>query len=164
MEPDIDWRRLLEERGSALVLYARQWTDSLADAEDAVQEGFIRFWKARESGVGDQIAILYVSVKRSALDRRRSETRRNARERFAAETGDKLYFQKTAIEYEERRQAIEKALEELPDSQREVLVMKIWGELTFKQIAEALGESQNTVASRYRYGLQALRHLVDRNT
>jgi RNA polymerase sigma factor (sigma-70 family) len=45
----------------------------------------------------------------------------------------------------------------LPKDQREVLVMKIWNELTFAEIAEVLGISQNTAASRYRYGLGALR-------
>jgi len=38
-----------------------------------------------------------------------------------------------------------------------VLVMKIWGGLTFPQIAAALESSVNTVASRYRYALARLR-------
>ena len=43
------------------------------------------------------------------------------------------------------------------NAQREVIVLKIWGDLTFAQIAQTLGESINTVASRYRYALEALR-------
>ena len=35
--------------------------------------------------------------------------------------------------------------------------MKVWGESTFAEIGEALGISQNTAASRYRYGLEALK-------
>jgi len=49
------------------------------------------------------------------------------------------------------------AIDRLPDEQREVLVMKIWNELTFAEIASALGISQNTAASRYRYALAALK-------
>ncbi|MGV3533859.1 MAG: sigma factor-like helix-turn-helix DNA-binding protein, partial [Chthoniobacteraceae bacterium] len=45
----------------------------------------------------------------------------------------------------------------LPDEQREVVVLRIWGELTFAQVAETVGVSINTVAARYRYGLEALR-------
>jgi len=45
----------------------------------------------------------------------------------------------------------------LPNEQREVLVMKIWNELTFAEIASALEISQNTAASRYRYALAALK-------
>src|SRR5205809_292203 len=58
---------------------------------------------------------------------------------------------------DESQQALALALERLPNDQREVLVMKIWNELTFAEIADALGISQNTAASRYRYGLAALR-------
>ena len=49
------------------------------------------------------------------------------------------------------------AVDRLPIEQREVLVMKIWNELTFAEIASALDISQNTAASRYRYGLTALK-------
>jgi RNA polymerase sigma-70 factor (ECF subfamily) len=45
----------------------------------------------------------------------------------------------------------------LPHDQREVLVLKIWNELTFNEIAGALGISQNTAASRYRYALANLK-------
>ena len=49
------------------------------------------------------------------------------------------------------------AVGRLPNEQREVLVMKIWNDLTFAEIASALGISQNTAASRYRYALAALK-------
>ena len=60
-------------------------------------------------------------------------------------------------EESERQAAIAAALSELPEEQREVIVMKIWGGLTFPQIASALNQSVNTVASRYRYALEKLR-------
>jgi RNA polymerase sigma-70 factor, ECF subfamily len=58
---------------------------------------------------------------------------------------------------EERRQAVEAALQRLPEAQREVLVLRIWGELSFPQVAETLSISANTAASRYRYALSKLR-------
>lgn len=54
-------------------------------------------------------------------------------------------------------QNLRRALSSLPDDQREVTVLHIWGELTFSQISELLGVSSNTVASRYRYALGKLR-------
>jgi len=42
-------------------------------------------------------------------------------------------------------------------------VMKIWNELTFAEIGEALGISQNTAASRYRYGLENLKKTLRPN-
>ena len=47
-----------------------------------------------------------------------------------------------------------------PPSKKEVVTLKIWGELTFDEIARTLDESLNTVASRYRYALQKLKDLV----
>jgi RNA polymerase sigma-70 factor (ECF subfamily) len=61
------------------------------------------------------------------------------------------------LEQDERRAAIEASLRELPLGQAEVVVMKIWGGLTFPQIAEALELPTNTVASRYRYAIARLR-------
>ena len=56
---------------------------------------------------------------------------------------------------------MQKALESLPEEQKEVLIMKIWGDHTFKIISESLDVSINTAASRYRYGLAALKNLLD---
>jgi RNA polymerase sigma-70 factor (ECF subfamily) len=49
------------------------------------------------------------------------------------------------------------ALGELPAEQRAVVHLKLWEGLTFETIAETLGLSPNTAASRYRYGLDKLR-------
>jgi RNA polymerase sigma-70 factor (ECF subfamily) len=45
----------------------------------------------------------------------------------------------------------------LPDDQQQVIVLHVWGELTFPQIGELLDISSNTAASRYRYALAKLR-------
>ena len=52
----------------------------------------------------------------------------------------------------------------LPPKQREVIVMKIDGDLTFTEIAGVLGVSANTAASRYRYALAKLRRAVEEPT
>src|SRR6266542_1716906 len=58
---------------------------------------------------------------------------------------------------DETQSALAAAVDSLPHDQREVLVLKIWNELTFAEIASTLGISQNTAASRYRYALAGLR-------
>ena len=55
---------------------------------------------------------------------------------------------------------IRQALTQLPAEQAEVVVMKIWHELTFQEIGETLAIPANTAASRYRYGLAKLRDLL----
>jgi RNA polymerase sigma-70 factor (ECF subfamily) len=97
-------------------------------------------------------------VRRAAFDLARRNQRRTNRE-VRAEGG----LEETESLFEplpgadDRRQAIEAALRRLSDEQREVLMLKIWGELTFDEIARQLDIPLNTAASRYRYALAALR-------
>jgi RNA polymerase sigma-70 factor (ECF subfamily) len=153
-EPD-DWRGWLARHGAALVLFARQWVSSHADAEDAVQEGFVRFWRSRERA-DDATAYLYACVRGVAIEMSRSSVRRGRREHAGARDERAPLFV-CPVEQDERRVAIESALAELPAPQREVVVMKIWGGLTFPQIAAALDVPSDTAASRYRYAVAKLR-------
>jgi RNA polymerase sigma factor (sigma-70 family) len=156
--PD-DWAAWLDGQAAALVLFARQWAPTAADAEDVVQEAFVRFWKARERVV-DPAAYLFACVRRAALEWHRGRRRRVAREERAArpEAAEPLFL--SAPERAERRAAVETALARLPEEQRAVLVLKVWGGLTFPQIATALDIPANTAASRHRYALARLRELL----
>ncbi len=116
----------------------------------------MRFWRHQRGLPGEPMALLVTSVRRAAFDLARREGRRAAREERAAADEPDVFF-KAPTDGDERRAALEAALRRLPAEQREVLVLKIWGELTFEQIATELGLSPNTAASRYRYGLAALR-------
>jgi RNA polymerase sigma-70 factor (ECF subfamily) len=150
-----EWAIWLDHHGAALVLLARQWLPSRADAEDVVQEAFVRFWRSRQRAA-DPAAYLYACVKHCALEWRRSRTRQSRREEAAARPEAESWFA-GPLEQGERRAAIAAALRTLPETQREVLVMKIWGGFSFPQIAAALRVSANTAASRYRYALAKLR-------
>jgi RNA polymerase sigma-70 factor (ECF subfamily) len=144
----------LERHAPALLLFARGWVPGHADAEDVVQEAFVRFWRSR-TRVADPVAYLYACVKRCALEWLRAGARRSRREEALARSEAEPLFE-DVVEQQERRVAIEAALISLPEKQREVLVMRIWGDLSFPQIAEALGIPTDTAASRYRYALAKL--------
>jgi len=152
------WDEWLTRHGPAMLLLARQIVPARADAEDVVQEAFIRFWGARDRAT-DPVAYLFACVRSAALDWRRMGTRRGRREEAAARPespGDASLFE-PAVERDERRAAIEMAVAALPEAQREVLVMKVWAKLSFPQIGLALGIPADTAASRYRYALAKLR-------
>jgi RNA polymerase sigma-70 factor (ECF subfamily) len=153
------WKHWFEAYGPKLLLCARQWTRSLADAEDVVQEAFVRYWRHQRQLPGDPQALLVTSIRRAAVDHARRESRRVAREEKADGGLEEreAFFEPQLGEAAERRREIEAALRRLPGEQREVLVLKIWNELTFEQIAETLCIPANTAASRYRYALAALR-------
>jgi RNA polymerase sigma-70 factor (ECF subfamily) len=148
------WTIWLDQHIATLILLARQWVPCRADAEDVVQEAFIRFWRSRQC-VSDPAAYFYACVKHVAMDWRRNRKRQSLREEATAHTEDETLFAGT-LEQSERSVAIEAALRSLPESQREVLVMRIWGGLSFPKIAAALQISDNTAKSRYRYALAKL--------
>ncbi len=153
------WKGWFEVHGPRLLHCARQWTRSLADAEDVLQEAFVRYWRHQRQLPGDPRALLITSIRRAALDHARRESRRLIREENSdcELEGTEAGFAKLPGEGDERRLEIEAALQRLPAEQREVLVLKIWQEFTFEQIGEILDIPPNTAASRYRYALTALR-------
>jgi len=162
------WRAWIEEYGPRLLLFARNQTRSHEDAQDVLQDAIVKLVDKIRGGefVGGQDAwqpYLYATIRRLAIDLSRKEDRRKRRENnvsadleaeqfgafhpwFDAEGGD-----------DETRSQLENALKSLPEKFSEVIIMKVWGERTFAEIGEALGISQNTAASRYRYGLEALK-------
>ena len=79
--------------------------------------------------------------------------------KVALDTPLSFSFDRT-LEQDERKQALLRAVDRLPAQQKEVITLKIWGELTFDEIARTLDESLNTVASRYRYALEKLKDWV----
>ncbi len=151
---DEDWKTCFAQLGPALLLFARRWTNSLADAEDIVQEAFVRFWRRQHSI--ENRALLYATVRSTALDRLRSDQRRARREAAVALDGAE-HFEPFFAARDEGQQLLAAAVERLPNEQREVLTLKIWNELTFAEIANILEISPNTAASRYRYALGALK-------
>lgn len=165
---ELPWETWLNEHGSKLLLFARQQTRSLADAEDVLQDSLVKLARKINEGVfdGGQAAwlpYLYTTIRRCAIDLGRKDDRRGKREEKVEveryrETGGQIdpWFNSGAAD-DEARDYLELGLRDLPQKFSEVIIMKIWGEQTFAEIGEALDISQNTAASRYRYGLEALR-------
>jgi RNA polymerase sigma-70 factor (ECF subfamily) len=153
-----DWKACFRELAPKLVLYARQFVDSLADAEDVVQMAFVRWWQRVPDGDRAQVPLLYAAVRSISLDMRRSDMRRVVRESKAdiALEGEEASFFHADVEQRETAGLVEEAVRDLPEEQREVVTLHVWGGLTFAQIAEMQGASINTVSGRYRYALATL--------
>ena len=103
-------------------------------------------------------ALVFATVRRRAIDLARREQRRAGRELAAVEPSESWFD--TSVEDRELSQLIQSAMNRLPDMYREVITLKVWGGLTFAEIAETLGIPANTAASRFRYGLTELRRLT----
>lgn len=152
--PDADvWQAWLDAHAPRLLLYARQQTRSGTDAEDVLQESLVEAWE-RADGQPPPLPLVFATIRRRAIDLARSNDRRSAREQ--ADEPAEAWFEARPGDTESR-QLLADAMKQLPETQREVVTLKVWGGLTFQQIAGLVGAPPNTVASRYRYALEALR-------
>lgn len=154
------WKTWFAKHGGKLLLFARQQARYPDDAEDLVQEAFVRIWRLYGHTGEVSPGLVYRAIRRLAIDWARSLDRRKIREqKVFLDTPLSSSFERS-LEKNERNQALINAVECLPKEQGEVLTLKIWGELTFDEIARTLDVSLNTVASRYRYALQKLKESV----
>ena len=150
----VDWQQqLYEAKASELILYGRALGLGHGEAEDVLQETFMALLKMeQEPRNGLHYAIR--GFRNRALNYRRGFLRRMARE-----LESKRWFDREEAETPQEQAAM-RCLEKLPPDQREVIVLKIWHEHTFEEIAELLQLSPNTVAGRYRYGVEKLRNCL----
>ncbi|MDA8774604.1 RNA polymerase sigma factor [Opitutales bacterium] len=156
------WKTWFAKHGGKLLLFARQQARYPDDAEDLLQEAFVRIWRLYGHTGEVSPGLVYRAIRRLAIDWARSLDRRKIREEKVSLDSPLSSSFERSLERDERNQALIRAVENLPKEQGEVLTLKIWGELTFDEIARTLDLSLNTVASRYRYALQKLKDSVPR--
>ena len=142
--------RLIDTHSAPLVLYARQWCDA---PEDVVQEAFIKLVRQRRPP-DDAVAWLYRVVRNGALDFAKMARRRQRRESAAARRVP--WFVESEVDGLDAKTAVA-ALERLVPEQREVIVARHWGGLSFEQIAVVAGCSASTAFRRYTAGVENLR-------
>lgn len=145
--------RLYRLHAPALRLYARQWGGA---AEDLVQEAFVCL--ARQGSPPDNgRAWLYRVVRNQALTAARTAARRKRREERAS--APEAWFSRADDQLD--AQEATRVLAELPLETREVIVARLWGGLTFEEIAGLVGCSLPTAHRRYQAGLAQLRERLD---
>jgi RNA polymerase sigma-70 factor (ECF subfamily) len=142
---------LYRQHGAALLLFASAISGDRGRAQDVVHQVFL---KAIENGsvsrATNKKAYLFACVRNAVLNDAKVQ------DRNVPLDIDSAWFSPPDRDYA-GEQNLRRALGDLPDDQREVIVLHVWGELTFSEIADLLGVSPNTAASRYRYALAKLR-------
>jgi RNA polymerase sigma factor (sigma-70 family) len=143
--------RLFDRHATALELFAAQWFTTPADV---VQEAFLQL--VRQGRVPDRpVAWLYRVVRNGAIDAARRDVRRQRNERAAI--GQARLRLEAGGESPLDADLAARKLETLPDEKREVVIARIWGGLTFEEIAEFAEISSSEAHRRYEAGLAALR-------
>jgi RNA polymerase sigma factor (sigma-70 family) len=151
MTPD-ELGRLYREHAPALRLYARQWTEG---GEDLVQDAFVSL--AQHATAPDLVLPwLYRVVRNGALAASRSAARRRRRQDRASVA--EAWFDKADNHLD--GQEATRLLAELPLEQREIIVARLWGGLTFDEVAVLMDCSLPTAHRRYQAALAALRERV----
>jgi len=150
--------RLLAERGDHLLHAAIALTGSRLDAEDLLQAAIERLLRRRRR-VDDLEAYLRRILFNLAADgwRRRGAWRRMPRLLPSQPNDDTGPDPVTTVDL---RDALVRALRELPPRQRAVVVLRYWEQLTQAETAELLGCSEGTVKSTASRGLSRLRELT----
>lgn len=145
---------LYRQHGSALVLFATSLLGNRTVAQDVVHQVFLRL--IENNGLGpaeDKKAYVFASVRNAVLNERKFQ------QRSAPLDPDSDWFVSPTHDHAEELD-LRRALWSLPEDQREVIVLHLWGDLTFAQIGNTTGISANTAASRYRYALSKLREAM----
>ena len=141
----------------ALVLYARQWLDG-ASADDAVQEALVALFAQRQPPRNPQ-AWMYRAVRNAAIDAARANDRRHRREQTVAQVRSEWFDPQPDALID--AQAAEQSLRQLRPEHREVVVLRIWGDLGFAEIAQIMQLGVSTVHDPYKAALGELRSALE---
>jgi len=152
--------KLYDLTADRLLRYARTLTHNSGDAEDALQAAMCRVAQypdqlARSSFPWAYFLKIVRNETLKVLQRRMKATFR------PTEPNEGWCFDEPGLERQENADCVRKALQRLPPDQAEVVVLKIWEAMTFAEISVVLGESHNTVASRYRYAIEKLTRFLE---
>ncbi len=142
---------VLIQYGGALVLYARQWCSW---PDDAVQEALCDLVQLN-SPPRDVPAWLFKAVRFKAINLARAERRRHGYQSQSALERDHWFESRHETQAQARE--LESMLSQLPDLEREIVVAKVWGGLTFVQIADLTSKPTSTVHRLYLRALEDLK-------
>ena len=99
-------------------------------------------------------AVVFATIRRRAIDLGRSIDRRARREKEVS--NEKSWFV-SDVGASDTNDLIQREIAALPDDLREVLILRVWGEMTFPAIAQLLAIPVATATSRYRYAVERLK-------
>ena len=154
-------RRIYEKYKSDLLNVARALMNDASAIEDALHDVFVCF--ASQAGHFRLRGSLKGYLVTCIANRARN-TNRQERHNFQGDSKlgpSHLPDPLQLAGHAEQRRILACALAQLPQEQRQVIVLHVLGSLRFREIARQTGDSINTIQSRYRYGLGKLLSLLN---
>ncbi len=143
---------LYREHAPSLLAYARSFGLDAATAEDVLHQVFLRVFENAEA-LKEPRPYLFRAIRNTSLNR----VRDGSRDVELAE--NEPWF--AVKEYDPVHEVdLRRALAALPPDQRGVVMLHVWGGLSFEEVGEVVDISPNTASSRYRYALASLRRVL----
>ena len=156
-------RRIYEKYLNNLLTLAMALLNDVNTAEDVVHDVFVSFAKSAEGFKLRGSLKSYLAT--CVINRARDQIRTNQRQPVRLDGSDPISSESSEPEqsviYREESQRLNEAIAQLPDEQREAIILHLKGEMKFREIAKLQGVSVNTIQGRYRYGLNKLRSILN---
>jgi len=161
-----EFERLVEAWQHRLVHFAFCRLASRSDAEDAVQDVLVRAFadRQRHQRVTNAAPYLFRMVANRCTDvvRRRRHKEQSLEASAAVQAASPVADAFDLAATAQRQRQINQFLDSLPSREAEVIRLRVFGELRFREIADVVGASVPTVKSRFRYGVVKLRKQLDK--
>lgn len=155
-EKDDLWQELLAYRDKVFCL-CLGFVGNAADARDLAQDTFAKaLVHCREAGPDRLQPWIMRIARNTCLDQARRRKARGPLHSVSEFTAVEWRTPEDSAAAEDEVRIVRKAIASLPRRQRDVLVMREYGELTYQEIASALRISNGTVMSRLNRGRQAV--------
>lgn len=153
-----EFERIVAERQDWLFRFAYMRIGNREDAEDVVQEVLLGvFRRLREKTKVDSVEqYLIRSISNACTD----YFRRKPMKIVSLDNAEHISVNESDRQIHEEYMRINKLLDSLPDEQAEIVRLKCYDELTFKQIAELLSIPEPTAKSRYRYAIMHIQQMI----
>jgi RNA polymerase sigma-70 factor (ECF subfamily) len=158
----LNLQELYELHGENLYRYLVFKLGSAEDAEDVLQETFCRLarYALRWALARNRRAFVFGVARNEAIRLLKRRLGRRQGERLMASDGIGAFAAAFIAPEEPSLAELVRRAEDLPPEQKEVIFLKVFDGLTFKEIGSVCGISANTAASRYRYGIEKIRAAV----
>ena len=149
-----------EAYGTELMLYARQWSPD-QQAEDIVQDAFIKLLKQRRCPDNVRAWLFRVVRNASISIVRRLQQRRRAGRKFLDR--EVMWFESRPDDLIDARQA-QDILQTLPSHLCEIVLLRIWGQMSLKEIAQVMNKSIPWIHNEYKTALKMIRKNLEHSS
>ena len=153
---------LVERHAAALARFAVS-SGERAEVDELVQDTFVRAFASIDTFRGESSfrTWLFTIERRLLIDRRRAEKRRRDRTEIQEDDAATEYDALDSVVADETQRRLQRAVERLSPTQREVFALRVGEGLSYKEIADAVGTTEGAARVHYHNAMRAIKEFID---